>query len=77
MKSSDDKNGIQSAYLFVITAVIYLQFKFCFCSVTLTKCQFIHLQNCYIAYLAEALQIWIDGLHSWFNVSEVLLQIPE
>lgn len=57
MKSSDDKNGIQSVYLFVITAVIYPQFKFCFCSVTLTECQFIHLQNGHIIYLAEALQI--------------------
>ena len=57
MKSSDDKNRIRSVYLFVITAVIYLQFKFCFCSVTLTKSQFVHLQNWYTTYLAEALQI--------------------
>lgn len=64
LKISDDKNKIQSVYLFVITAVIHLQFKFWFCCVTLTKPLFIHLQNWYTTYLAEGFQIWIDVLHS-------------
>lgn len=79
MKSSDDKNRIRSVYLFVITAVIYLQFKFCFLFCDSYQISVRSLAEL-VYYLPSRsplnIRRWVTFI-TRLNVSEVLFEIPE